>query len=232
MIDIRPADSRGEARFGWLHARHSFSFGNYYDPAHMGFGPLRVINEDRIAPGGGFPTHSHQNMEIITCVLEGALEHKDSIGSGSVIRPGDVQTMSAGSGIAHSEFNASTTEPVHLLQIWIQPDRSNGKPGYAQKTFPRLQRQGRLCLVASPDGADGSIPIVQYARLYATVLARGEQVSHALAPGRRAWLQVAHGKLTLNGQAMAAGDGAAIENESSLHIAGVDHAEALLFDLP
>ena len=232
MIRIRQADARGRANFGWLDARYSFSFANYHDPEFMGFGPLRVINEDRVAPGGGFDMHSHRNMEIITYVLDGALEHKDSLGTGSVIRPGEVQKMSAGSGIAHSEFNASKTDPVHLLQIWIEPNRSATKPSYAQKAFARSERQGRLRLVVSPDGADGSLAIVQYARIYATELAQGERVTHALGPGRRAWLQLARGRLEINGTPMSAGDGAAIESESLLTLEGVEDAEALLFDLP
>jgi hypothetical protein len=232
MIRIREAAARGKARFDWLDSRHTFSFGDYYDPAHMGFGPLRVINEDRVVPGAGFGTHGHQNMEIITYVLEGALEHKDSIGSGSLIRPGDVQKMSAGSGIQHSEFNGSKSEPVHFLQIWIQPDRSNIKPSYAQQNFPRAQCQGRLRLVVSPDGADGSLPIAQDARMYTSLLAPGERLEHALAAGRRAWLQVARGAVALNGIEVAAGDGAAIEAESVLVIEGKQAAELLLFDLP
>ena len=232
MISVRPAAARGAANFGWLDSRHTFSFGHYYDPAHMGFGPLRVINEDRVIPAAGFGTHGHQNMEIISYVLEGALEHKDSLGTGSIIRPGEVQKMSAGSGITHSEFNASKTDPVHFLQIWIQPDRSNIAPSYDQRAFPREERRGRLRLVVSPDGADGSIRIVQDARMYASLLAPGETVSHDLAPQRRAWVQVARGRLMLNGAALAAGDGAAVEGEPRLELAGVEDAEVLLFDLP
>jgi redox-sensitive bicupin YhaK (pirin superfamily) len=232
MITVRPAAARGTANFGWLDSRHTFSFGHYHDPAQMGFGPLRVINEDRVIPAAGFGTHGHQNMEIISYVLEGALEHKDSLGTGSIIRPGDVQKMSAGSGITHSEFNASKTDPVHFLQIWIQPDRSNIAPGYDQRTFAREQRQGRLRLVVSPDGAEESIRIVQDARMYASLLAPGETVSHALATKRRAWVQVARGAVTLNGTHLAAGDGAAIEGEPSITLAGVEDAEVLVFDLP
>jgi redox-sensitive bicupin YhaK (pirin superfamily) len=232
MITVRPAAARGHASFGWLDSRHTFSFGHYYDPAHMGFGPLRVINEDRVVPAAGFGTHSHQNMEIISYVLDGALEHKDSIGTGSVIRPGEVQKMSAGSGIAHSEFNASRTEPVHFLQVWIQPDRSNIAPSYEQKAFPREERRGRLRLVVSPDGAEGSIRIVQDARMYAGLLAPGESVAHELAPRRRAWVQVARGAVALNGSRLASGDGAAIEGEPRVELVGVEDAEVLLFDLP
>jgi redox-sensitive bicupin YhaK (pirin superfamily) len=232
MITVRPAAARGQANFDWLDSRHTFSFGHYYDPQHMGFGPLRVINEDRVAPGGGFATHGHQNMEIISYVLDGALEHKDSLGTGSVIRPGDVQKMSAGSGIRHSEYNASKTEPVHFLQIWIQPDRSNIEPSYAQQAYPREERQGRLRLVASPDGAEGSIRLVQDARMYAGLLAPGDTVTHAIGAGRRAWVQVARGVVSLNGARLAAGDGAAIEGEPRLDVSGIDDAEVLLFDLP
>lgn len=232
MIAIRKASDRGEARFGWLDSRHTFSFGHYYDPRFMGFGPLRVINEDRVAPGAGFGTHGHQNMEIISYVLEGALEHRDSIGTGSVIRPGDVQKMSAGSGIQHSEFNASKEQPVHFLQIWIEPDRSNVRPSYAQQAFTAEQRQGLLKLVAAPDGADGAIALVQNARVYATLLAPAEAVSYALTAGRRAWVQVARGQLSVNGQSLSAGDGAAITGETEIHLVGIDSAEALLFDLP
>ncbi len=232
MLSVRPAAARGVANFGWLDSRHTFSFGHYHDPAQMGFGALRVINEDRVLPGAGFGTHGHQNMEIISYVLDGALEHKDSLGTGSVIRPGEVQTMSAGSGIQHSEFNASKTEPVHFLQIWIQPDRSNIAPRYAQQVFPRAQREGNLRLVVSPDGAQGSIAIAQDARMYACLLAPGERVEHALAAGRRVWVQVARGAITLNGTTMHAGDGAAASDLSALLLAGVEAAEVLLIDLP
>jgi hypothetical protein len=232
MITVRPAAARGAANFGWLDSRHTFSFGHYYDPAHMGFGPLRVINEDRVIPAAGFGTHGHQNMEIISYVLAGALEHKDSLGTGSIIRPGEVQKMSAGSGITHSEFNASKTDPVHFLQVWIQPDRSNIPPSYDQKAFPEAERRGRLRLVVSPDGAEGSIRIVQDARMYAGLLVPGETVAHELAPKRRAWVQVARGRLTLNGTALAAGDGAAVEGESRLELSAIEDAEVLLFDLP
>jgi redox-sensitive bicupin YhaK (pirin superfamily) len=232
MINVRPAAARGHANFGWLDSHHTFSFGHYHDPAQMGFGPLRVINEDRVIPAAGFGTHGHQNMEIITWVLEGALEHKDSLGTTGIIRPGEVQKMSAGSGITHSEYNASKSEPVHFLQIWIQPDRSNIAPRYDQRAFPPGERQGRLRLVVSPDGAEESIRIVQDARMYAGLLAPGDAAVHQLAPRRRAWVQVARGAVALNGIALAAGDGAAIEDEAAINLAAVEDAEVLLFDLP
>ena len=184
MITIRPAQARGAVNVGWLDSRHTFSFGEYYDPSHMGFATLRVINEDKVIPGKGFPTHGHRDMEIITYVLAGALEHKDSIGTGSIIRPGDVQRMSAGTGIRHSEFNASSTEPVHFLQIWMLPDQTGIEPSYEQKTFAEAERRGNLRLVGSRDGRDGSITIHQNVDLYATVLEEGETVSHVLAEGR------------------------------------------------
>ena len=233
MINIRPANERGRADFGWLDSRHTFSFGDYHDPAHMGFGPLRVINEDRVQPGQGFGTHGHRDMEILSYVLEGALEHKDSIGTGSVIRPGDVQIMSAGTGIRHSEFNPSSTEPVHFLQIWVIPDREGMAPRYAQKTFPDAQKRGRLLLVASKDGREGSVVIQQDVEIFASVLTAGERVDHQLRPGRRAWLQVARGTVILNGRELRVGEGAAIEKEPALVITGkADHSELLLFDLP
>lgn len=231
MISIRKADERGLADFGWLKSRHSFSFGQYYDPLHMGYGPLRVINDDRVAPGGGFGMHPHRDMEIITVVLDGALEHKDSLGTGSVIRPGDVQRMSAGTGIRHSEFNPSNDEPVHFLQIWIEPARTGLPPDYAQAHFADAERRGRLRLVASGDGRDGSLGLNQDADLYLARLAAGERVAHSPAAGRRVWLQVASGAVTLNGTALAAGDGVAIEAEAELAIEGVAEADLLLFDM-
>lgn len=228
MLHLRKADARGHANHGWLDSWHTFSFADYHDPEHVSFSALRVINEDRVSPGEGFPTHPHRDMEIITYVLEGALEHKDSLGTGSVIRPGEVQRMSAGSGIRHSEFNHSPSEPVHFLQIWIMPDRQGVKPGYEQK---RIGLDGQLRLVASPDGRDGSVTIHQDARVYAARL-NGGAVTHALAPGRRAWLQVARGAVNINGTALQAGDGAGIENESALRLAADGSAEVLLFDLP
>jgi redox-sensitive bicupin YhaK (pirin superfamily) len=230
-LTLRKADERGRANFGWLDSHHTFSFGHYYDPAHMGFGPLRVINDDRVAPAGGFPTHPHADMEIISYVLEGGLEHKDSIGTGSVIRPGDVQRMSAGTGIRHSEFNASRTEPVHFLQIWIVPERRGLAPSYEQRTFAPEEKRGRLRLVGSRDGRDGSVTIHRDVDLYATLLGRGESVSHDLAPGRIAWVQVAGGSATINGTALRAGDGVAIEEPGRLTLTGTDEAEILVFDM-
>jgi redox-sensitive bicupin YhaK (pirin superfamily) len=231
-IALRRADERGHADHGWLDTWHTFSFSDYYDPRFMGFRVLRVINEDFVAPQRGFPTHAHRDMEIITYVLEGALEHRDSLGTGSVIRPGDVQRMSAGTGVRHSEANPSADEPVHLLQIWIEPAREGLAPGYEQKAFADEDKRGRLRLVASPDGAEGSVTIHQDARLYATRLGAGQQVTHTLQPGRHAWLHVARGTLTLNGEHLGAGDGAAASRETTLTLVGDKDAEALLFDLP
>jgi redox-sensitive bicupin YhaK (pirin superfamily) len=233
MINVRHARERGTANFGWLDSRHTFSFGDYYDPKQMGFGPLRVINEDRVSPGKGFGTHGHRDMEIISYVLEGALEHKDSIGTGSVIRPGDVQVMSAGTGIRHSEFNHSKTEPVHFLQIWVVPDREGIAPRYEQKTFPDADKRGRLRLVGSSDGRDGSVVIHQDVELFAAILNAGEQVTLPLSAGRKAWLQVVRGAVVMNGQEFDVGDGAAIEGEPALTVtAKVDGTEMLMFDLP
>ena len=233
MITVRPAEERGLANLGWLKSLHSFSFGDYHDPRHMGFGPLRVINEDRVEPGAGFDTHGHRDMEIVSYVLEGALEHKDSIGTGSVIRPGEVQRMSAGTGIRHSEFNPSQTEPVHFLQIWLLPRQDGLKPGYEQKSFPAAGKHNRLRLVVSPDGAEGSVLIHQDARIYDASLDEGAQVTHRLGKGRRAWLQVVRGSLDLGGEWLRTGDGAAIEATDSVTIAAHDpQTEILLFDLP
>jgi redox-sensitive bicupin YhaK (pirin superfamily) len=232
MITIRKAKERGHADHGWLDTFHTFSFADYWDPRHMGWGPLRVINEDRVAPGAGFPTHAHRDMEIITYVLEGALEHRDSLGTGSVIAPGEVQRMSAGTGVRHSEHNASESAPVHLLQIWIEPAQAGIAPGYEQKTFPEAERRGRLRPIAAPDGRDGAVTIHQDATVYATTLARGERVEHAAAPGRLGWLQVARGALLVNGERLDQGDGAAIEGERTLLLEALEPAEALLFDLP
>lgn len=231
MIAIRKSEDRGHADFGWLDTRHTFSFGDYYDPDHMHFRTLRVINEDFVAPGKGFPTHPHRDMEIVTYVLEGALEHKDSLGTGSIIRPGDAQRMTAGTGITHSEFNASSTETVHLLQIWILPDRRGLPPGYEQKAFPEAAKRGRLCLLASPDGAAGSVTIHQDVRLYVALLDAGQAIAHAPGAGRHAWVQVARGAVTLNGHALDQGDGAAVSDEASLDLAAAEPAEILLFDL-
>lgn len=232
MIELRSSQERGHADHGWLDTYHTFSFADYHDPQHMGFSVLRVINEDRVQPGQGFPTHGHRDMEIVTYVLEGALEHKDSLGNGSVIRPGDVQRMSAGTGVLHSEFNASGEELVHLLQIWILPDRRGLAPSYEQKRFPDSQKRGRLRLVASPDGREGSVTIHQDAYLYATRLEAGEIVTHCLAPGRRAYVHVARGEAELNGQQLSAGDGAKIVAEESVRIRSESGTEVLLFDLP
>ena len=232
MVKIRKAKERGHADHGWLDTYHTFSFADYWDPRHMGWGPLRVINEDRVAGGTGFPTHAHRDMEIITYVLEGALEHRDSLGTGSVIRPGEVQRMSAGTGVRHSEYNASKTEPVHLLQIWIEPARAGIAPGYEQKTFPESERRGKLRIIAAAEGRDGAVTIHQDAAVYATTLGRGERVEHALAPGRLGWLQVARGAVLVNGERLDQGDGAALENERRVTLEALEPAEALLFDLP
>ena len=232
MIIIRPAQERGQANFGWLDSKHTFSFGSYYDPHHMGFSNLRVINEDKVQPGKGFGTHRHKDMEIISYVLQGALEHKVSIGNGSVIRPGDVQRMSAGTGIAHSEFNASDTETVHFLQIWIQPDRVGIQPSYEQKNFALAEKQGKFRLVASPDGRDDSVTIHQDANLYVAALNKGDRVTYNTDNNRSVWLQLAKGSATINGQTLETGDGAAITQESELElVTTTDNTEILLFDL-
>ncbi len=231
MLTIRKADDRGRANFGWLDGRHTFSFGRYYDPNHMGFGPLRVINDDRIAPGKGFPMHPHADMEIVTYVLDGALAHKDSLGNGSVIKPGDVQRMSAGTGIRHSEANPSATESAHLLQIWIEPVETGLPPGYEQKTFTADDKHGRLRLVASPDGRDGSVTVRQDVNLYASRLSGADKVSHDVGTGRAAWLQVATGSVAVNGTVLNAGDGASTTDAGVLSIEGVEDAEVLLFDM-
>ena len=231
MITIRPARQRGRTDLGWLDSWHTFSFGEYMDYDHMGFHSLRVINDDKVAPAGGFPTHPHRDMEIITWVLAGALEHKDSLGTGSVIRPGDLQRMTAGTGILHSEFNASKAEPVHLLQIWIFPEKRGLTPGYDQRTFPANERKGQLKLVASRDGRDGSVSFHQDASVYVAALGPGQKVTHSLTPGRAAWVQVATGSVTLNGQTLKAGDGAAVEDEAALELVGVEAGETLVFDL-
>jgi redox-sensitive bicupin YhaK (pirin superfamily) len=231
MITPRYAEQRGRVNLGWLDSRHSFSFGDYFDPAHMGFGALRVINEDHVAPGAGFPEHPHRDMEIITYVLSGAVEHRDSMGNVETVRPGEVQRMTAGTGVRHSEYNPSPREPLHLLQIWLLPDRAGHRPGYEQRAFPSDGRHGELRLVASPDGAGGSLSVHQDARLYAAVLDEGQSVTHPLADGRRAWVQVARGAVTVNGETLYAGDGAAIEQEASVTVAALSGAEVLLFDL-
>jgi redox-sensitive bicupin YhaK (pirin superfamily) len=231
MIALRKSQDRGHANHGWLDSYHTFSFAGYYDPREMGFGTLRVINEDRVAPGQGFGTHPHRDMEIISYVLEGALAHKDSIGTGSVIRPGDVQRMSAGTGVSHSEFNPSANEGVHFLQIWIEPNQYGVAPGYEQKNFTREEKKGRLRLIASPDGAEGSVRIHQDARVYASVLEDGDAVTYALPSGRQAYVHVARGSVQLNGTELTAGDGAKISAEKELRLSGGQAAEVLLFDM-
>jgi redox-sensitive bicupin YhaK (pirin superfamily) len=231
MIRVRPAELRGHAEHGWLESRHTFSFADYRDPEHMGFRSLRVINEDRVMPGEGFPAHGHRDMEILTYVLDGALEHRDSLGNGSVIRPGEVQRMSAGTGVTHSEYNASREEPVHFLQIWILPEREGIAPGYEQRPFPADERRGRLRLLASRDGREGALTIHQDAALYGTLLEPGKTLVHALEPGRHAWLQIARGAVMLDDLALRAGDGAALSDEPALAVRALEPAELLVFDL-
>jgi redox-sensitive bicupin YhaK (pirin superfamily) len=233
MITLRPADERGHFDHGWLNTYHSFSFADYHDPKHMGFRSLRVINEDYVAPGNGFGTHPHRDMEIITYVLEGALGHKDSMGNGSAIRPGEVQRMSAGTGVLHSEYNHSPAQEVHLLQIWLLPEKRGITPSYEQKTFGREEKLNRLRLVASPDATDGSVLIHQDAKLYGSILESGNTVTHDLAAGRHAWIQLLDGNLNVNGRELRPGDGAAVSDESKLEITstGETEAEFLVFDL-
>ncbi len=231
MIEVRKSESRGHARHGWLDSWHSFSFADYYDPARMGFGALRVINEDRIAPGAGFPTHGHQDMEIVTWMLAGTLEHKDSLGSGGLIRPGEVQRMSAGTGIRHSEFNASAQEEAHLLQIWLLPQEKSLAPGYEQKRIAAEEMQGRFRVIASPDGRDASVTLHQDASIYATRLSAGESAELSLAPQRRAYLQVARGAVELKGYPLQQGDAALLQHEEQVAIRALQDAEVLLFDL-
>jgi redox-sensitive bicupin YhaK (pirin superfamily) len=231
MMTVRPAGERGHANHGWLDSHHTFSFADYYDAAHMGFRALRVINDDRVAPGQGFGKHPHRDMEIISYVLEGAIEHHDSMGTGSIIRPGDVQRMSAGAGVLHSEFNASKTDPVHFLQIWLVPTTLGIKPGYEQKTFSREEKRGRLRLVASPDGRDASVTVHTDAALYAGVFAKGQTGELAIASGRHVWVHVARGDVRVNGRALSTGDSAGISDEPRLSLEGVDDAEVLAFDL-
>jgi redox-sensitive bicupin YhaK (pirin superfamily) len=231
MVEIRKAQERGYADHGWLKSYHSFSFADYFDPKHVEFGALRVINEDRVAPGQGFGTHAHRDMEIISYVLEGELEHKDSIGTGSVIAPGDVQRMSAGTGVRHSEFNPSRTEAVHFLQIWIQPDRSGIAPSYEQKRFEAQEKRGRLALIASPDARDGSVTVHQDAYVYAGLFDRDERAVHTLASGRRAYVHVVRGSISVNGEALIAGDGAKIVDAKDVTLEQGAGAEVILFDL-
>jgi redox-sensitive bicupin YhaK (pirin superfamily) len=231
MLTLRRAQDRGHAQHGWLDSYHSFSFADYYDPAHMGFRALRVINEDRVQPGRGFGTHGHRDMEIISYVLSGGLQHKDSMGNGSVIHSGDVQLMSAGTGVTHSEFNGSQSELVHFLQIWIIPSSPGGKPNYQERRFPEVERMNQLRLVVSPQGDHGSLRIQQDMSLYAGLLEPGQRVQHELQPGRHAWLQIAKGSVELNGQQLNAGDGAALSDVSPMAIQSSSGAELLLFDL-
>lgn len=231
MLTIRKSAERGHANHGWLDTYHTFSFDTYRDPAHMGFKSLRVINEDRVEGGQGFGTHPHRDMEIVTYVLEGALEHKDSMGSGGQIKPGDVQRMSAGTGVTHSEFNASPTVPVHLLQIWLLPEKRGITPSYEQKRFTEAERHNRLRLVASRDARDGSVLVQQDVSLYAALLDPNQVLRHNLAPGRSAWVQVAKGAIRLNGTALSAGDGAAVTDETTLTLDATNGSEILLFDL-
>ena len=242
MLRIRKAEERGHADHGWLNSHHTFSFADYYDPAHMGFGSLRVINDDTVAAGGGFPPHGHRDMEIISYVIEGALQHQDNMGNGSVIRPGDVQRMSAGTGVVHAEYNASKTEPVHFLQIWILPQWAGLPSGYEQKFFSDDDKRGKLRLIASRDGAEGSVRIQQDAQIFATVLEGGASVHHSIRPGRKGWLHVVSGEAKLNDLVLKAGDGVAIDpsagprgepsaNEQALTLTGPHRCELLLFDM-
>jgi redox-sensitive bicupin YhaK (pirin superfamily) len=232
MIEIRRGDERGHADHGWLDSYHSFSFADYYDPRHVQFGALRVINEDRVVPGAGFGTHGHRDMEILSYVLDGELAHRDSTGTSSTIRPGDVQRMSAGRGVQHSEFNGSQSQPVHFLQIWILPDVSGIAPEYEEKRFGTEEKRGRLRLIASPRGDDGSLRIHQDARVYAGLFDGDERATLEVAPGRRIYLHVARGRITANGVALAAGDALKLTDETALHVADGQAAEVLAFDLP
>ena len=232
MIERRPAAERGHAEHGWLNSFHSFSFASYHDPRHMGFGPLRVINEDRVAPGTGFGTHGHRDMEILSYVLDGELAHRDNMGNGSTIRPGDVQRMSAGRGVMHSEQNPSRTAGVHFLQIWIEPNATGVDPGYEQVHLPDAAKRGKLALIAGPAGAGGAVTIHQDARLYAALVDGAESVTHAIAPGRRAYVHLARGSATVNGVALDAGDALKLTGERSVTIGAGRNAEVLLFDLP
>ena len=230
-LQIRKSNDRGHVKIGWLDSHHTFSFGNYYDPNHMGFRALRVINDDRVTPGAGFGTHGHRDMEIITYVLEGALEHKDSLGTGAAIYPGDAQRMSAGTGIMHSEFNHSQTEPVHFLQIWIVPDTQGLPPSYEQRSIPLEEKRGKLRLIAAKDGREGAVTVHQDIELYVSVLEAGDRVSYDLKPNRHAWLHVARGTATLNGHSLAEGDAASLSGEERLEISSDVGGEILLFDL-
>lgn len=228
---LRPSETRGEADFGWLKSKHSFSFGSYFDPNHIGFGALRVINEDRVAPSAGFPTHPHQNMEIISYIVSGGLEHKDSLGTGSVIRPGELQRMSAGSGVRHSEYNHSDTDPVHFLQIWIVPEADGLKPSYEQKAFPDAERRDTLKLIGSRNGREGSVVIHQHVDLWASHLSADKSVSFDIKPDRKVWLQIVKGKLSVDGLSMAAGDGLGLLDAGKIDLVAQENSEFLLFDL-
>jgi len=231
MIRIRRAEERGHFDHGWLDTYHTFSFADYYDPEHMSFRALRVINEDRVEPGQGFGMHGHRDMEIVTYILEGALQHRDSLGGGAVLKPGELQRITAGTGVLHSEFNPSTTEPVHLYQIWLLPERKGLVPGYEQRSFPEAEKQGRWQLVASRDGRNGSLTVHQDVSLYLASLGEGQELSHELAPGRHAWLQVLRGAVALNGHELAAGDAVAISGEKGLAVRAAAPSEVMLFDL-
>jgi quercetin 2,3-dioxygenase len=231
MVRIRKAQDRGHADHGWLDTYHTFSFGNYYDPQQMGFRALRVINEDRVEPGAGFPTHPHRDMEIVSYVLEGALGHRDSTGTGSVLRPGEVQRMSAGTGITHSEFNQSQDQSLHFLQIWILPAADGITPGYQQKVFPAEEKRERLRLIAAPDGREGALTIHQDVQVYAALLEAGTRIEYPLAAGRHAWIQVVGGSVTVNGATLGQSDGAALSDEPGVVLVGLESAEVLLFDL-
>jgi hypothetical protein len=231
MFALRRAEERGHANHGWLNSYHTFSFASYYDPKHMGFSNLRVINDDTVVPRGGFGTHGHRDMEIISYVLEGALEHKDSMGNGSVIRPGDVQRMSAGTGVTHSEFNASDSEPVHFLQIWVLPEKEGLTPSYEQKLFSEEEKCGRLRLIGSRDGREGSVTIHQDVDLYASLLRDRDSISHTLAGDRKGWVHVARGNILLNGEQLHAGDGVAIDGPAAVTLSSSSEGEVLMFDM-
>lgn len=231
MIQVRKSSERGHVEHGWLSTYHTFSFADYHDPEHMGFRSLRVINEDFVDPGQGFDTHGHKNMEIITYILSGSLQHKDSMGTGSIIRPGDLQRMSAGKGVLHSEFNPSADEKVHLLQIWILPEQNGGSPSYEQKHFPESERKNQLRLVASRDGAQGALTVHQDVRLFSALLDPGKRIDYPVPAGRHVWVQVARGKLTVNGKELGAGDAAALSQEESLELKALENSEVLVFDL-
>jgi len=228
---LRPSEARGDADFGWLKSKHTFSFGSYFDPNHIGFGVLRVINEDRVAPSAGFPTHPHQNMEIISYVVSGGLEHRDSLGTGSVIRPGELQRMSAGTGVRHSEYNASDKDLVHFLQIWIVPEEDGLQPSYEQKAFPEEERENALRLIGSRDGRDGSVTIHQDVDLYASLLGADRTLAYDIKPGRKVWLQLVKGRFSVNDQQLSAGDGVGLLDAGAISLTARENAEFLLFDL-